>query len=97
MDEDNSQRGGRESELGRQDRAAEDIIVAVLKRYSAGEISAREAAREIGPTATEHDVFAGVLAAHLPLPLPSPEEIAGEVAALRRLYGPHGPGPTSRT
>jgi hypothetical protein len=69
----------------------------VLERYSAGQISAREAAKELGPAATEHDVFAGVVAAHLPLPLPSSEEIAAEVAALRRLYGPHGPRLAVRT
>jgi hypothetical protein len=65
----------------------------VLQRYAAGEISSRQAAKALGPKATEHDVFAGVIAAHLPLPQPSPEEIASEVQALRRLYGPHGPRP----
>jgi len=45
----------------------------------------------MGPGASEHDVFAGIIAAHLALPMPSPEEVAREVAALRALYGPHGP------
>jgi len=45
----------------------------------------------MGPRASEHDVFAGVIAAHLRLPEPTPDELAGEVAALRALYGPHGP------
>jgi hypothetical protein len=58
-----------------------------LRRYSAGEISARQAARAMGPQASEHDVFAGILAAHLPLPVPPPEDLAREVAALRMLYG----------
>jgi hypothetical protein len=62
-----------------------------LQRYSAGEISSRQAAKELGPSATEHDVFAGILAAHLPLPLPSSDVIAREIAALHALYGPHGP------
>jgi uncharacterized protein (DUF433 family) len=47
----------------------------------------------MGPQASEHDVFAGVIAAHLPLPSPPPDEVAREVAALRALYGPHGPRP----
>jgi hypothetical protein len=45
----------------------------------------------LGPDATEHDVFAGVIAARLPLPAPTPAELALEVAALRAFYGPHGP------
>jgi hypothetical protein len=38
-------------------------------------------------------VFAGIRAAHLPLPLPTEAEIAAEIEGLRRLYGPHGPKP----
>ena len=63
----------------------------MLQRYAAGEISSRQAAKEMGPKATEHDVFAGLVAARLPLPEPEPQEVAREVAALRALYGPHGP------
>jgi hypothetical protein len=63
----------------------------VLRRYSAGEISAREAAKGLGPEATQHDVFAGVIAAGLPLPLPAPEDLGREVAALRAFYRPHVP------
>jgi hypothetical protein len=63
----------------------------VLQRYAAGEISARQAAKEMGPKATEHDVFAGVVAAQLQLPSPPPDDVAREVAALRALYGAHGP------
>jgi hypothetical protein len=65
----------------------------ILRRYSAGEISAREAAKSLGPKATQHDVFAGVVAAKLPLPQPTPDELAREVAALRAFYGPHAPRP----
>ncbi len=83
--------GGGESQPGRTDCATDQIALTILQRYSAGEISSREAAKELGSGATEHDVFAGIIAAHLPLPLPAPEEIAYEVAALRALYGPHGP------
>ena len=50
-----------------------------LQRYAAGEISARQAAKALGPKATEHDVFAGVVAAHLSLPQPTPEELAQQV------------------
>jgi len=65
--------------------------LSILQRYAAGEISARQAAKFLGPKATEHDVFAGIVAAHLPLPQPTPEELAREVAALRAFYGPHAP------
>ncbi|MBF0591224.1 MAG: hypothetical protein HQL02_03965 [Nitrospirae bacterium] len=65
----------------------------ILQRYAAGEISSRQAAQEIGPEASEHDVFAGILAAQLPLPEPAPEDVAREVAALRVLYGQYGPRP----
>ena len=47
----------------------------------------------MGVKASEHDVFAGVVAAHLRLPEPPPADVAREVAALRALYGPHGPHP----
>ena len=84
--------GGRsEPKPGCPDHMAGETALSILRRYAAGEISAREAAREPGPQATEHDVFAGIVAAHLPLPLPAPEEVAQEVAALRALYGPRGP------
>lgn len=45
----------------------------------------------MGPEATGHDVFAGMIAARLPLPSPPPEQLAREIAALHALYGPHGP------
>ena len=47
----------------------------------------------MGPRASEHDVFAGILAARLRLPEPPAADVAREVAALRALYGPHGPRP----
>lgn len=84
---------GRQPEAGREGSDAEARALTVLQRYAAGEISSRQAAKEMGPKATEHDVFAGILAAHLPLPEPEPQEVAREVAALRALYGPHGPRP----
>jgi len=61
-----------------------------LQRFAAGEISSRQAAKEIGPKASEHDVFTGLVAAHLNLPEPQAEDVARDVAALRALYGPHG-------
>ncbi len=85
--------GGREPEPGYAGLAADETALTILRRYAAGEISSREAARQLGPTATEHDVFAGIRAAHLPLPLPTEAEIAAEIEGLRRLYGPHGPKP----
>lgn len=71
----------------------DEVTLSILQRYAAGEISSRQAAKALGPKATEHDVFAGVVAAHLPLPQPTPEELAREVAALRAFYGPHAPRP----
>ncbi|MGH7087175.1 MAG: hypothetical protein ACREFN_19575 [Acetobacteraceae bacterium] len=44
----------------------------------------------MGPKVSEHDVFADIIAAHLPLPSPPPDDVVREVAALRALCGPHG-------
>lgn len=82
---------GSEPEPRREGDAPDTCTLTILHRYAAGEISARQAAREMGAKATEHDVFAGVLALQLPLPSPPPADVAREVAALRALYGPHGP------
>jgi hypothetical protein len=88
------QKGGeREPESRREGDAPDPRVLSILHRYSAGEISAREAVRELGPDASEHDVFAGIVAAHLRLPEPPPADVAREVQALRALYGPHGPRP----
>jgi hypothetical protein len=47
----------------------------------------------MGPRASEHDVFAGILAAGLALPVPAAGDVAREVEGLRGLYGPHGVRP----
>jgi hypothetical protein len=83
----------REPEPRREGAAPDARVLTILQRYAGGEISAREAARELGPDASEHDVFAGIVAAHLRLPEPPPADVAREVEALRALYGPHGPRP----
>nr|WP_294507171.1 hypothetical protein [uncultured Rhodopila sp.] len=87
-------RAGGGGESGSQDPggAPDENALIILRRYSAGEISAREAAECLGPNATQHDVFAGIIAAALPLPQPTPDELAREMAALRAFYGPHVPG-----
>jgi hypothetical protein len=88
MEHDHQSGGRSQSGSGSADRAADEARkLGILKRYAAGEISAREAAKELSPAATEHDVYAGILQAHLPLPLPSAEVIAQEVETLRQLYG----------
>jgi len=69
------------------DPQPDPLTLTILRRYSAGEISAREAARAMGAEATEHDVLAGMIAARLPLPSPPPEQIEREIAALRAFYG----------
>lgn len=91
MERHHQEGGGSQSEAGCEGDAPDTRTLKILQRYAAGEISARQAAKEIGPKATEHDVFAGIVAARLPLPSPPPDDIAREVAALRALYGPHGP------
>ena len=93
MEQHHQTSGGGEPEPRRPGRATGEVALTVLESYAAGEISSRQAAKALGPQATEHDVFAGILAAHLPLPQPSSEDVAREVAALRALYGPHGPQP----
>jgi len=91
MEHHHKQGGRRQPESGHPGVAPDPRTLSILQRYSDGEISSRQAAKEIGPQVTEHDVFAGIVAAHLRLPEPAPEELAREVAALRTLYGPHGP------
>jgi len=87
----NRQPGARREPPSQRNLVAPDAsALAILRRYSTGEISAREAAKALGPTSSEHDVFAGLIAAGLPLPSPPPEQIAREVEALRALYGPQG-------
>jgi hypothetical protein len=93
MDRDHPEGTGRQSEPRGGGAPPDARILSILQRYSAGEISAREAAKEMGPEATEHHVFAGMIAAQLPLPTPPQEELDREIAALRALYGPHGPRP----
>jgi hypothetical protein len=93
MEHDRRAGGGGESEPRYPGGAPEANALTILRRYSAGDISAREAAKCLGPRATQHDVFAGIIAAGLPLPQSTPEELAREVAALRAFYGPHAPGP----
>ena len=85
--------GGSESVNRSASNASEAGTLKILQRYVAGEISSRQAAKEMGSAASEHDVFAGVVAANLPLPQPPADDVAREVAALRALYGPHGPRP----
>jgi hypothetical protein len=80
-------RGG-QSPSRREGAASDARRLTILRRYVTGEISARQAAKEIGPDASEHDVFDGLIAARLPLPSPPPDDVAREVAALRALYGP---------
>jgi hypothetical protein len=91
MERNHRARAKRRSKVGGERDAIDARALTVLQRYSAGEISAREAAHELGSTATEHDVFEGMRSARLPLPSPPLEQIAREVEALRALYGPHGP------
>ena len=75
---------GSEPEHGRE-AVAPARTLNILQRYAAREISARQAAREMGPSASEHDVFAGIVEARMRLPEPSPTDVASEVAALRAL------------
>jgi hypothetical protein len=57
----------------------------VLARYSAGEVSSREAAKE--PGVDQHCILAGMIEAGLPLPVSPANELAGEFASLHHLYG----------
>lgn len=64
----------------------DERTLAILKRYAAGEIAARQTAWELGPDATEHDVYVLTLNAGLTVPSPPPETVKREVEALQRLY-----------
>lgn len=82
---------GGESKPHRSHGVTDALTISIIQRYSKGEISSREAAKAIGPQATEYDVFASLVAANLPLPQPTQEELSSQVAALRALYGPNWP------
>jgi len=84
MEQHREEGGGGEPEPSRPRGATDALTMTVLQRYAAGEISSRQAAKALGP---------GIVAAHLSLPQPTPEELAKQVAALRAFYGPHGPHP----
>ncbi len=57
----------------------------VLARYSAGEISSREAAKELG--VDQHCILAGTIVACLPVPVSAANELAAQFASLHHLYG----------
>jgi hypothetical protein len=86
MEEDPGTEAGREPGGGRADHPPDERTLAVLRRYAAGEISARQASYEMGGDASEHDVYVQTVRAGLTIPSPPPEVIEAEVAALRRLY-----------
>jgi hypothetical protein len=57
------------------------MIEQVIREYSAGSISARRAAADLGDWATEHDVFDLLRHLALPIPTSSEERMSAEVAA----------------
>jgi hypothetical protein len=77
---------GREPRGGHADHPSDERTLAILRRYAAGEISARQASYEMGGDASEHDVYVQTVRARLPIPTPPQDVIDAEVAALRRLY-----------
>jgi hypothetical protein len=58
----------------------------ILRSYSEGQITAREAMMKLGRETSLHDVYAMTISAGLPLPLPSSTELARELAACRTLF-----------
>jgi len=60
--------------------------MSVLEAYAKGELSPSEATRQLGPKATEHDLFQAMRDAHLPIPTPPRAVIDAEVASLERLW-----------
>jgi hypothetical protein len=57
-----------------------------LRDYSAGRITARQAAARIGPWASEHDVLLLTRRHGLPLPQPPEAEVEAQVKAGLALY-----------
>jgi hypothetical protein len=58
----------------------------VLRDYSEGRITARQAATQLGPWASEHDVFVLTRRQGLPLPQPPGAEVEAQVEAGLVLY-----------
>ncbi len=61
--------------------------LAVLKRYSAGEISANQAASFMEPGASAHDVYSRVVQAGLHLPSPPQAVIDAQIQQALKLFG----------
>lgn len=59
----------------------------VIRRYAAGEISAMQAASELGDTATVADVIVMLRQAGLKPPEPPPEQARAELARARHVLG----------
>jgi hypothetical protein len=56
-----------------------DDVLAVLRRYSAGELSAERAAGLVGPDVGAAEIIAWTKAADLPLPTGTPEQEAWQI------------------
>lgn len=63
------------------------MIHPVILRYAAGELSAMQAADQLGLNATVADVIVMLRQAGLPPPEPPPEQMRAELAHARRILG----------
>lgn len=64
-----------------------DPVHPVIRRYAAGEISAMQAAGELGEPASVADVIVMLKQAGLPPPEPPPDRQRAELEHARRVFG----------
>ncbi len=83
----NDTQHGDDGKLRAEDACASPETLAILQRYSRGEIADWEAAELMGEEVTRHDVFALIRQYRIPLPLPSPAQREREIAAAQKLFG----------
>ncbi len=84
--ENNSANSGNGESGGKNENTSSETL-AILQRYSRGDISDWAAAELLGEDFSQHDVFTLIRRHKLPLPLPPIEELNRQKAALEALFG----------
>jgi len=78
---------GRNGQRGSKNESTSAQALAILQRYSHGDISDWEAAELLGKDYSQHDVFALIRKHKMALPLPPQAELDRQKAALELIFG----------